>query len=106
MKMKQRAAVNQKILGLESALVKLREDTANNLATSEQLANRCAFELNQTLAEIRNEFEMDAKSPYEENANVRFENATWAVKDYVGEYIAIKKGNDVKIVKSKEVSSV
>jgi hypothetical protein len=104
MKNKRKQQAQAQIKALEDALTLLRNNVKNSLITSEQAVALCSFDLNIQLAAIRELFEKDIKSPYEENAEVYFEGVLWTVKDYEGDLLAIKKGNDVKLVRASEVS--
>ena len=92
------------IKALEDALTLLRNNVRDALITSAQAVSLCSFSLNNQLAAIRELFERDIKSPYEENVGVYYQGVLWTIKDYEGDILAIKKGNDVKIVKAHEVS--
>jgi hypothetical protein len=104
MKNREKANVVNEINKLEGLIVQFRKDLVDNKVTNESAINSCNLAFSLQLSYIRGLFEQDLKSPYEENVDVYYQGVLWTIKDYDGDILAIKKGNDIKIVKSHEVS--
>ena len=103
MKNKMRQLVIDSTTAIVKELNDLKTGVRDSTVTSSNGSITCST-LARQLEEVKNIFEKDIKSPYEENAEVYFEGVLWTVKDYEGDLLAIKKGNDVKLVRAHEVS--
>jgi hypothetical protein len=103
MKNKQRQLVIDSITAVVTGLNDLKTGVRDSTITSSNGSIACSTIARQ-LAAIRDLFEKDIKSPYEVDVGVYFEGELYTIKDYEGDLLALKKGNDVKLARVSEVS--